>query len=146
MSKQFSSVVQLCPTLSNPMNCSTPPCPSPTPRVYHAEDMWSSTCATSFGPHGSLLSYRLLSCHSNTLATWCKQLIIGNNTEAGKDWRQEKKGTIRGWGGWMASPTRWTWVWASFGSWWWTGKPIKRPRKVMRNIDKMSICVVKIRI
>ena len=60
---------------------------------------------------------------SNTLATWCKQLIIGNNTEAGKDWRQEKKGTIRGWGGWMASPTRWTWVWASFGSWWWTGKP-----------------------
>ena len=29
----------------------------------------------------------------------------------------------RGWDGWMASPTRWTWVWASFGSWWWTGKP-----------------------
>ena len=29
------------------------------------------------------------------------------------------------WGldGWMASPTRWTWVWASSGSWWWTGKP-----------------------
>ena len=24
---------------------------------------------------------------------------------------------------WMASPTRWTWVWASSGSWWWTGKP-----------------------
>ena len=23
----------------------------------------------------------------------------------------------------MASPTRWTWVWASFGSWWWIGKP-----------------------
>ena len=29
----------------------------------------------------------------------------------------------RGWDGWMASPTWWTWVWASFGSWWWTGKP-----------------------
>ena len=25
--------------------------------------------------------------------------------------------------GWRASLTRWTWVWASFGSWWWTGKP-----------------------
>ena len=25
--------------------------------------------------------------------------------------------------GWMASPTRWTWVWASSGSWWWTGQP-----------------------
>ena len=24
---------------------------------------------------------------------------------------------------WMASPTRWTWVWASSGSCWWTGKP-----------------------
>ena len=24
---------------------------------------------------------------------------------------------------WMASPTRWTWVWASSGSWWRTGKP-----------------------
>ena len=24
---------------------------------------------------------------------------------------------------WMASPTRWTWVWASSRSWWWTGKP-----------------------
>ena len=28
-----------------------------------------------------------------------------------------------GWDGWMASPTQWTWVWASSGSWWWTGKP-----------------------
>ena len=24
---------------------------------------------------------------------------------------------------WMASPTQWTWVWASSRSWWWTGKP-----------------------
>jgi len=24
---------------------------------------------------------------------------------------------------WMASPTRWTWVWASSGNWWWTGMP-----------------------
>ena len=33
------------------------------------------------------------------------------------------EGDDRGWDGWMASPTRWTWVWASSGSWWWTGKP-----------------------
>ena len=32
------------------------------------------------------------------------------------------EGDDRGWDGWMASPTRWTWVWASSGSWW-TGKP-----------------------
>ena len=29
----------------------------------------------------------------------------------------------RGWDGWMASPTRWTWVWVSSMVWWWTGKP-----------------------
>ena len=29
----------------------------------------------------------------------------------------------RGWGGWKASATQWTWVWASSRSWWWTGKP-----------------------
>ena len=29
----------------------------------------------------------------------------------------------RGWYGWMASPTQWTWVWVNHGSWWWTGRP-----------------------
>ena len=29
----------------------------------------------------------------------------------------------RGWGGWMATPTRWTWVWENSRSWWWTGRP-----------------------
>ena len=29
----------------------------------------------------------------------------------------------RGWDGWMASATRWTWVWVNSGSWWWTGRP-----------------------
>ena len=27
------------------------------------------------------------------------------------------------WDGWMASSTQWTWVWASSGKWWRTGKP-----------------------
>ena len=34
-----------------------------------------------------------------------------------------EEGDDRGWDGWMASPTWWTWVWASSGSWWWIGKP-----------------------
>ena len=41
-------------------------------------------------------------------------------------WERLKAGGERGnrrWDGWMASPTRWTWVWVSSGSWWWTGKP-----------------------
>ena len=45
-----------------------------------------------------------------------KALMLGK-TEGGR--RRED----RGWDGWMASPTGWTWVWVSSGSWWWTGKP-----------------------
>ena len=33
------------------------------------------------------------------------------------------EGGNRGWGGWVASPTQCTWVWASSRSWCWTGKP-----------------------
>ena len=33
------------------------------------------------------------------------------------------EGDDRGWDGLMASLTRWTWVWVSSGSWWWTGRP-----------------------
>jgi len=33
------------------------------------------------------------------------------------------KGDDRGWDGWMASLTRWTWVWVNSRSWWWTGRP-----------------------
>ena len=33
------------------------------------------------------------------------------------------EGDDRGWDGWMASLTQWTWVWVSSGSWWWTGNP-----------------------
>ena len=33
------------------------------------------------------------------------------------------EGDNRGWDGWMASLTWWTWVWVNSGSWWWTGRP-----------------------
>ena len=33
------------------------------------------------------------------------------------------EGDDRGWDGWMASLTRWTWVWVNSRSWWWTGRP-----------------------
>ena len=45
-----------------------------------------------------------------------KVLMLGK-IEGGRD-RDDRR-----WDGWMASPTWWTWVWASSGSWWWTGKP-----------------------
>ena len=34
-----------------------------------------------------------------------------------------RRGDDRGWDGWMASLTQWTWVWVDFGIWWWTGRP-----------------------
>ena len=53
-----------------------------------------------------------------------KSRLIRKDPDAGRDWRQEEKGTMRrGWDGWMASPTQWTWVWVDSGSWWWTGRP-----------------------
>ena len=33
------------------------------------------------------------------------------------------EGDDRGWDGWMATPTWWTWVWVGSRSWWWTRKP-----------------------
>ena len=33
------------------------------------------------------------------------------------------EGDDRGWDGWMASLTQWTWVWVNSGSWWWTWRP-----------------------
>ena len=33
------------------------------------------------------------------------------------------EGDNREWDGWIASPTRWIWVWTSSRSWWWTRKP-----------------------
>ena len=50
-----------------------------------------------------------------------KNWPTGKDLDAGKDWRQEKGMTE--WDDWNASPTQWTWVWVSSGSWWWTGKP-----------------------
>ena len=41
------------------------------------------------------------------------------NSDAGRAWGQEEKG----WDGWMASLTQWTWVWVNSWSWWWTARP-----------------------
>ena len=45
-----------------------------------------------------------------------KTLMLGKMKAGGE-------GNNRGWDCWMASPSQWTWVWASSGSWWWTGRP-----------------------
>ena len=75
------------------------------------------------GPEYSL-ERLMVSWNSNTLVTWCEELTHWKRPWCWKDWRQEEEeGDNRGWDGWMALPSQWTWVWASSGSWWWTGKP-----------------------
>ena len=49
--------------------------------------------------------------------TYWKRLWCWESLRAGGE------GDDRGWDGWIASPTRWTWVWVNSGSWWRTGKP-----------------------
>ena len=62
--------------------------------------------------------------NSNTLATWWEELThlkrpwCWEGFKAGGEWDD------RGWVGWMASPTRWTWVWVDSRSLWWTRKPV----------------------
>ena len=49
--------------------------------------------------------------------------LIGKESDVGRDWGQEEKGTLEDeMAGWHV-PTRWTWVWVNSRSWWWTGKP-----------------------
>ena len=52
-----------------------------------------------------------------------KKWLTGKDPDAGQDWRQEEKGMDDRWDGWVASPTRRTWVWRSSGSRWCTGRP-----------------------
>ena len=60
---------------------------------------------------------------SNTLATWCEELTHWKRPWCWERLKAGGEGDDRGWDGWMASVTRWTWVWASSESWWWTGRP-----------------------
>ena len=62
--------------------------------------------------------------NSNTLATWCKELTHWKRPWCWKRLRAGGEGDDRGWNGWMASSTRWTWVWVDSGSWWWTARPV----------------------
>ena len=81
----------------------------------------------------SILRWSVLNIHwkdwcwnwnSNTLATWCEELTHWKkNPWCWERLRAGGEGDDRGWNVWMVSPTQWIWVWARFGSWWWTGKP-----------------------
>ena len=76
---------------------------SPVPGVHWKDWRWSWNC--------------------NSLATWCKELTHWKRPWCWERLKAGGEGDDRGWDGWMASPTQWTWVWVNSRSWWWTGRP-----------------------
>ena len=71
--------------------------------------------------------------NSNTLATWHEELTHLKRPWCWERLRAGGEGDNRGWDGWMASPTQWTWVWMDSSSWWWTGRPGSWGRRVGHN-------------
>ena len=60
---------------------------------------------------------------SNTLATWWEELIQWKRPWCWERLKAGGEGDDRGWDGWMASWTWWTWLWVNSGRWWWTERP-----------------------
>ena len=60
--------------------------------------------------------------NSSTLATSCKELTHWKRLWCWEGVGARGEGDDRGWNGWIASLTWWTWVWVNSRSWWWTGR------------------------
>ena len=62
---------------------------------------------------------------ADTLVLWppCQELTHWRRPWCWEGLGAGGEGGDRGWDGWMASLTRWTWVWVNSMSWWWTGRP-----------------------
>ena len=83
----------------------------------------SNQCILGEISPGCSLEGLMLSWNSNTLATLCKELTHWKRPWCWERLRAGGEGDDRGWDDWMPSPTQWTWVWVSSGSWWRTGRP-----------------------
>ena len=57
------------------------------------------------------------------LGTWCEELTHLKRLWCWERLRAGGEGDDRGWDGWMALLTRWTWVWVDSESFWWTRRP-----------------------
>ena len=69
------------------------------------------------------LEGRMLKLRFQYFGTWCEELTHLKRPWCWERLKADGDGNNRGWDGWMALPTQWTWVWVNSGSWWWTGKP-----------------------
>ena len=93
----------------------------------HAEFKMLLTDPTSPSQRRSVLGVHwknwYWSWNSNTLATSWEELTCWERPWCWEGLGAGGEGDDRGWDGWMASLTWWTWVWVYSGSWWWTGRP-----------------------
>ena len=108
LSVQFSSVAQSYPTLCNPMNCSSPrpPCPSPTPGVHPNSCPLSQWChptisssvvpfsrPQSFPASGSFQMRQLFASGDQSIGVSASVSVLPMNTQ---DW------SPLGWTGWIS--------------------------------------------
>ena len=77
-----------------------------------------------------------------------KNSLIGKDPDAGKDWRQEEKGTTEDEMDSITNSMDMSW-WTSSGSWWWTGKPgilqsleLKRVRPNWATELNWTVCIL----
>ena len=91
------------------------------------EDSWESLWLQPVHPKeispGFSLEGRCWSWNSSTLATSCEELTHSKRPWCWEGLGAGGEGDDRRWDGWMASLTRWTWVWVNSRSWWWAGRP-----------------------
>ena len=100
-------------TLESPLDCK-----EIQPVHSEGDQPWDS-----FGRNDAKAGKTLKRGNSSTLATSCEELIHWKRPWCWEGLRARGEGDDRGWHGWMASLTRWTWVWVNSESWWWTGRP-----------------------
>ena len=100
-------IVVLVKTLENPLDCK-----EIQPVHSEGDQAWDF-----FGRNDAKAETPVL------LATSCEELTHWKRLWCWEGLGAGGKEDGRGWDGWMASRTRWTWVWVNSGSWWWTGRP-----------------------
>ena len=80
---------------------------------------------------------------ADTLATWCEELTHWKRPWCWGRLRAGGEGDDGGWDGWVASPTQWTWVWVSSGSWWWTGITVTKSQTGLSDWTELLIVIVR---
>ena len=78
---------------------------------------------------------------AETLRHWphdAKNWLLGKRPWCWERLKAGGEGDDRGWDGWTASLTQWTWVGASSWSWWWTGRPGELQAMGSRLTDELT--------